>query len=46
MINPATGEVIAQAPLSSEEDVDRAVAAAKRVRGLGDDDSAERGGRC
>jgi betaine-aldehyde dehydrogenase len=29
VINPATREVIASAPLSSEEDVDRAVAAAK-----------------
>ncbi len=31
VINPATGEVIAQAPLSTEEDVDRAVAAAKKA---------------
>ena len=29
VINPATGDVIASAPLSSEEDVNRAVAAAK-----------------
>jgi betaine-aldehyde dehydrogenase len=29
VINPSTGEVIAQAPLSSAEDVDRAVAAAR-----------------
>jgi betaine-aldehyde dehydrogenase len=29
--NPATGEAIAEMPLSSEEDVDRAVAAAKRA---------------
>jgi betaine-aldehyde dehydrogenase len=29
VLNPSTAEVIAQAPLSSEEDVDRAVAAAK-----------------
>ena len=29
--NPANGEVIAQMPLSTEEDVDRAVAAAKRA---------------
>ena len=31
VINPATGEVIAQAPLSGAEDVDRAVAAARRA---------------
>jgi betaine-aldehyde dehydrogenase len=31
VINPATGEVIAQAPLSSAEDVDRAVAAARKA---------------
>ncbi|HEY8466189.1 MAG TPA: gamma-aminobutyraldehyde dehydrogenase [Solirubrobacterales bacterium] len=31
VINPATGEVIAQAPLSTEEDVNRAVAAAKKA---------------
>jgi betaine-aldehyde dehydrogenase len=31
VINPATGEVIAEAPLSTKEDVDRAVAAAKRA---------------
>ena len=31
VINPATGETIAQAPLSSPEDVDRAVAAARRA---------------
>ena len=31
VINPATGEVIASAPLSSEEDVNRAVAAAKKA---------------
>ncbi len=30
VLNPATGEVIAQAPLSSAEDVERAVAAAPR----------------
>ena len=36
--NPATGEEIADAPLSSEEDVDRAVEAAKRaVRDWSDD---------
>ena len=29
--NPANGEVIAEMPLSSEEDVNRAVAAAKRA---------------
>ena len=29
--NPANGEVIAQMPLSTEEDVNRAVAAAKRA---------------
>jgi betaine-aldehyde dehydrogenase len=31
--NPANGEVIAEMPLSNEEDVDRAVAAAKRAFG-------------
>ncbi len=31
VINPATGEAIAEAPLSSEEDVNRAVAAARRA---------------
>src|SRR5918999_777418 len=31
VINPATGEVIAQAPLSSAEDVDRAVKAARKA---------------
>jgi betaine-aldehyde dehydrogenase len=31
IINPATGEVIAHAPLSSPEDVDRAVGAARRA---------------
>ena len=31
VINPATGEEIAQAPLSSAEDVDRAVAAARKA---------------
>jgi betaine-aldehyde dehydrogenase len=31
VINPATGEVIAEAPLSTKEDVDRAVAAAKKA---------------
>src|SRR5579884_1864811 len=31
VINPATGEVIGHAPLSSREDVDRAVAAARRA---------------
>jgi betaine-aldehyde dehydrogenase len=31
--NPANGEVIAEMPLSTEEDVDRAVAAAKRAFG-------------
>ena len=36
VLNPATAEAIAEAPLSGEEDVDRAVAAAaRRVRGLG-----------
>src|SRR5256714_6706468 len=29
VVNPATGEAIAEAPLSSEEDVGRAVAAAR-----------------
>ena len=31
VLNPSTGEVIAHAPLSGEEDVDRAVSAAKRA---------------
>jgi betaine-aldehyde dehydrogenase len=31
VLNPATGEVIAEAPLSTKEDVDRAVAAAGRA---------------
>ena len=31
VINPSTGEVIAQAPLSSAEDVDRAVGAARKA---------------
>jgi betaine-aldehyde dehydrogenase len=31
VINPSTGEAIAEAPLSSAEDVDRAVAAARRA---------------
>jgi betaine-aldehyde dehydrogenase len=31
VVNPATGEVIAEAPLSTKEDVDRAVAAAGRA---------------
>jgi betaine-aldehyde dehydrogenase len=31
VINPSTGDVIAQAPLSSAEDVDRAVAAARQA---------------
>ena len=31
VLNPATGEAIAEAPLSAEEDVNRAVAAAKRA---------------
>src|SRR5205085_6523755 len=31
VLNPATGEAIAQAPLSSAEDVDRAVQAARRA---------------
>jgi betaine-aldehyde dehydrogenase len=31
ILNPATGEVIARAPLSSEEDVNRAVAAARKA---------------
>jgi betaine-aldehyde dehydrogenase len=31
VINPATGEVIAEAPLSTKADVDRAVAAAKKA---------------
>ena len=31
VINPATGEVIAEAPLSTKQDVDRAVAAAKKA---------------
>lgn len=31
VVNPATGEPIAEAPLSTEEDVNRAVAAARRA---------------
>ena len=31
VVNPATGEVFAEAPLSTEEDVDRAVRAARRA---------------
>jgi betaine-aldehyde dehydrogenase len=31
IVNPATGEVIAEAPLSTEEDVSRAVAAARKA---------------
>ena len=31
VVNPSTGEVIAQAPVSTAEDVDRAVAAAKKA---------------
>src|SRR5437868_4289448 len=31
ILNPATGEVIANAPLSSKEDVDRAVKAARNA---------------
>src|SRR3954453_5440481 len=31
VLNPATGEEIAKAPLSTSEDVDRAVAAARRA---------------
>ncbi|HEX2358194.1 MAG TPA: gamma-aminobutyraldehyde dehydrogenase [Solirubrobacterales bacterium] len=31
VVNPATGEVIARAPLSSKEDVDKAVAAARKA---------------
>ena len=31
VLNPATGEVIAEAPLSTEEDVDRAVKAARKA---------------
>jgi betaine-aldehyde dehydrogenase len=31
VLNPATGEVIAEAPLSTEQDVDRAVSAARRA---------------
>jgi betaine-aldehyde dehydrogenase len=31
VVNPATGEAIAEAPLSTAEDVDRAVAAAKKA---------------
>jgi betaine-aldehyde dehydrogenase len=33
VLNPATGEAIAEAPLSTEEDVNRAVAAARRAFG-------------
>src|ERR671935_207799 len=32
VLNPATGEAIAEAPLSTAEDVDRGVAAARRGR--------------
>ena len=40
VINPATGEAIAQAPLSTAPDVDKAVAAARaRVRRLGEHDA-------
>ena len=40
VLNPATGEAIAEAPLSTAEDVDRAVAAAQGgLRRLGDDDA-------
>src|SRR4051812_20713382 len=35
VVNPATGEVIAEAPLSTEADVERAVAAAKTAFGNG-----------
>jgi betaine-aldehyde dehydrogenase len=35
VVNPATGEVIAEAPLSTKVDVDRAVAAAKKAFGNG-----------
>ena len=31
VLNPATGEVIAEVPRSGEEDVDRAVAAAEKA---------------
>ena len=31
VINPSTGEVIAEAPVSTAEDVDRAVAAARKA---------------
>ena len=31
VVNPSTGETIAEAPLSSKEDVDRAVAAARKA---------------
>ena len=31
VVNPSTGEVIAEAPLSTKEDVDRAVAAARKA---------------
>ena len=46
--NPANGEVIADMPLSTEEDVNRAVAAAKaRVRRLVHDDAGRaRDARC
>jgi betaine-aldehyde dehydrogenase len=33
VLNPATGEAVAEAPLSNEEDVNRAVAAARRAFG-------------
>ena len=44
ILNPATGETIAHAPLSSAEDVDRAVhGSAPRLRGLVQDDPRRAG---
>ena len=46
VLNPATGEEIAQAPLSSAADVDRAVRAARaRVRGWSQTTPAQRARR-
>jgi betaine-aldehyde dehydrogenase len=42
ILNPATGEVIAHAPLSTAADVDRAVGAARRVRGWSQTTPGER----
>src|SRR5688572_18987446 len=43
VVNPATGDVIAKAPLSTKEDVDKAVAAARKAaQGFADMTPAER----